>query len=155
MNDDQIRSALRRGGVLDVVTTAHYDPLLDPEGAEALGVRLADEVQGRGANAIVVWSGTTDAVLGFIVARRLGLPVVRFVDDDGLLEIHGAFPPTPRVALVTDAARDEQIVGAKAAVTRQGGELIAVVALVGSETAVSLTPVVSLLRIDPAGSNDE
>ena len=155
MNDDQIRSALQRGGVPEILAAAHYDPLLDPEGAEALGIRLADEVRGRGANTIVVWSGATDTVLGFIVARRLGLPVVRLVDDDGLLEIHGAFPPTSRAALVTDLARGDRIVGAKAAVTRQGGQLIAVVALVGSETTVSQTPVVSLLRIDPAGSNDE
>ena len=132
-----------------------YDPLLDPEGAETLGHLLAEAVRERGANAIVVWSDATDAVLGFIVARRLGLPVVRLVDDDGLLEVHGTFPPSTQAALVTDVVHADHLVTAIAAVTRHGGRLVTVAALMSERRSDPPAPIAALLEIDPVDGDDE
>ena len=148
MNESEIHSALQRGGMSPSSVARRYDPLLDPQGAETLAHLLAETIRERGATAVLVWGDATDAILGFIVARRLDLPVVRLVDDDGLMEVHGSFPPSPEAVLVTDVARRDRTTTAIAAVTRQGGHLVAVAALM-AERRSGPARVLALVEIDP------
>ena len=154
MNQDEIVSALRRGGMFSSSAPGRYDPLLDPGGAETLGHLLAEAARSGNANTVLVWSEAADAVLGFIVARRLGVPVVRLVDDDGLLEVHGEIVPSTRAALVTDVARRDRVATAIAAVTRQGGELVIAGALVADRDPAPAVPIAALVEIDPTEGDD-
>lgn len=110
-----------------------YNGLADPAGAEELGVLLADRLRAPGPTAIVVWEDPEDVVLGHVVARELGLPVVRAYDADGLVGHSAGLPDRPRVALVADAIRDPRaVLAARALVDREGGALVATAVLVGT-----------------------
>lgn len=157
MNDDRVWELLRRGGggptgaeAGGPVRFAKYNGLLDPAGAEDLGGALAAELAGHRVDLVVVWEDVEDAVLGFVVARHLGVPVVRTYNADGLVEHVGPIPSGGRAVLVTDAPRDGAAARAvRALLARRGGELLGVAALldppkVGDEPALA-----SLVRIAP------
>lgn len=110
-----------------------YNGLTDPAGVEELGRLLVDRLRAVAPTTIVVWEDPEDVVLGHVVARELGLPVVRAWDADGLVGHSAGLPETPRVVLVADAIRDARVVRAARAVTdREGGSLVATAVLVGT-----------------------
>lgn len=122
---------LARGGSGVTPDVPKYNGLVDPPGAEELASELARRLGDAGPTAVVIWEDPEDVVLGHVVARELGLTVVRAFDADGLVGQRGALPEASRVALVVDAVRDPRIVLAVSQlVERAGGRLVATGVLV-------------------------
>jgi adenine/guanine phosphoribosyltransferase-like PRPP-binding protein len=142
MDETEVWAALRRGGAtrqervderegVVELRVSKYNGLLDPSGAEALAGALAERVAGSGANLVVVWEDVEDLVLGFVVGRRLGVPVLRTFNADGLVGHAGSLEPGARAILVTDCVRDQVATRAVRALLEQsGGTLLGVAALV-------------------------
>jgi adenine/guanine phosphoribosyltransferase-like PRPP-binding protein len=113
------------------IRPAKYSGLADPDGAEELGRQLAGRLRDLAPAAIVIWEEPEDVVLGHVVGRELGLPVVRAYDADGLVGHSAGLPNAPRVVLVTDAVRDGRVVrAAQALAEQQGGGLIGTAVLI-------------------------
>ena len=75
-------------------------------------------------------------LLAHIVARELGVGVVRAYDADGRVAYTGTFPAAARVAVVTDLVRDDTAVRAlRQLVAQQSGEVVAIGALVATSPA--------------------
>ncbi len=118
-----------------------YNGMADPAGAEELGGELAARLRDVAPDAIVVWEDAEDVVLGHVVARELGVPMVRAYDADGLIGTNGELPRQPRVALVADAIRDARVVRAASALAaRDGGSLEATAVLVGTAALDGVAP---------------
>jgi adenine/guanine phosphoribosyltransferase-like PRPP-binding protein len=119
---------------------AKYNGLADPAGAEELAGLLVERLHAIGPTVIVVWEDPEDVVLGHVVGRELGLPVVRAYDADGLVGHSAGLPVAPRVALVADAIRDPRVIlAARAVAEREGGSLVATAALVGTQQLASVS----------------
>jgi adenine/guanine phosphoribosyltransferase-like PRPP-binding protein len=158
MNEQDIWAALRRGGATgqerfderegrSELRMTKYNALLDPSGAEALVGALADQVAKRGANLVVVWEDVEDLVLGFVVGRRLGVPVLRTYNADGLVGHAGPLPAGARAILVTDCVRDPVATRAvRALLERSGGTLLGAAVLVDSGIAEQ-PPLASLVGV--------
>jgi len=85
---------------------------------------------------VVVWEDVEDLVLGYVVGRRLGVPVLRTFNADGLVGHAGPLPPGAKAILVTDCVRDQVASRAVGALLeRAGGELLGLAALVDSGVA--------------------
>ena len=128
-----------------------YSGLADPYGAEELGKELANRIRGLEPGAIVIWEEPEDVVLGHVVGRELGLPVVRAFDADGLVGHSAGLPDGPRVVLVTDAVRDGRVVrAAQALAAQQGGALVGTAVLIQTaelqETGATAGSVVALVE---------
>jgi adenine/guanine phosphoribosyltransferase-like PRPP-binding protein len=116
-----------------------YNGLSDPPGAEELGRLLAERSRDAGATVVAVWEDPEDVVLGHVVGRELGLPVVRTYDADGLVGTGGPLPTAPRILLVADAVRDARVVrSARALAAREHGALVAAAVLVDSAALQSV-----------------
>ena len=128
-----------------------YSGLADPDGAEELGRELAGRIRDLAPAAIVIWEEPEDVVLGHVVGRELGLPVVRAFDADGLVGHSAGLPDAPRAVLVTDAVRDGRVVrAAQALAEQQGGALIGTAVFIETpalrETGTAAGQVVALVR---------
>lgn len=138
MDDARVIGLLRRGGGgtgedAPGGRPPKYNGLADPAGAEELGGLLAGRLRDVAPTAVVVWEDPEDVVLGHVVGRELGVPVVRAYDADGLVGHSAGLPGSPRVALVADAIRDPRaILAARALCDREGGSLAATGVLVGT-----------------------
>ena len=111
-----------------------YSGLADPDGAEELARELASRARVLAPAAVVIWEEPEDVVLGHVVGRELGLPVVRAFDADGLVGHSAGLPDAPRLVLVSDAIRDGRVVrAAQALAAQQGGALVGTAVLI--ETA--------------------
>jgi adenine/guanine phosphoribosyltransferase-like PRPP-binding protein len=148
-------SLLGRGGSATTPSAAvrppKYSGLADPPGAEELGRELAARIRDLGPAAIVIWEEPEDVVLGHVVGRELGLPVVRAFDADGLVGHSAGLPDAARVVLVTDAVRDGRVVrAAEALAQQQGGQLIGTAVLIDTpalrQTGASAGRVTSLVQ---------
>lgn len=147
MNEADVWAALERGGAARQERAderegrvepriSKYNGLLDPSGAEVLVGALAERVAERGATLVVVWEDVEDLVLGYVVGRRLGVPVLRTFNADGLVGHAGPLPPGAKAILVTDCVRDQVASRAVGALLeRAGGELLGLAALVDSGVA--------------------
>jgi hypothetical protein len=94
-----------------------------------LAARLAEQLAGCGATLVVVWEDVEDIVLGFVVGRELGVPVLRTFNADGLVGHAGPLPTGARAVLVTDCVRDPVSVRAiRALLERSSGSLLGVAA---------------------------
>ena len=155
MDEAEIWAALERGGATRQervderegrveLRITKYNGLLDPTGAEALVGLLAERVAERGADLVVVWEDVEDLVLGFVLGRRLGVPVLRTFNADGLVGHAGPLPRGARAILVTDSVRDQVALrAARALLERSGGALLGVATLV--DTGVSEEPLLASL----------
>ena len=82
---------------------------------------------------MVVWEDVEDVVLGHVVARRLGVPVLRTFNADGLVGHSGPLPSGVRAILVADSLRDPLAPRAvRALLERSSGTLLGVAILVDS-----------------------
>ena len=158
MDESNVWAALERGGAVQRghfaevdghadLRLAKYNGLLDPSGAEALACALAEQVGERGATLVVVWEDVEDVVLGYVVGRHLGVPVLRTFNADGLVGHAGPIPPGAKAILVTDIVRDPLAPRAVGALLeRSGGSLLGAAALVegGIEDGPLLASLASL-----------
>ena len=147
MDEAEVWSALERGGAARQVRVderegrvelriTKYNGLLDPSGAERLVGTLAERLADRGATLVVVWEDVEDLVLGFVVGRRLGVPVLRTFNADGLVEHAGPLSRGARAILVSDCVRDQVARRAvRALLEASGSALLGVAALVDSGIA--------------------
>jgi hypothetical protein len=89
-----------------------FDPLADPEAADQLGGLLADHARPVDPNVVVVWESWLDLLLGFAVARRLAVPMLRAFVSEGLIVHDGTLPDAPRAVLVGEGFTDRTVVSA-------------------------------------------
>ena len=102
----------------------------DPAGAEKLGIELARLVDGKRPSVVLISQTVEDAVLGHIVGRELGIPVIRIYDEEGLATSSSPIPSEAKAVLVSEATTEGQLIdAAKALLARAGGQLIMVAAL--------------------------
>lgn len=128
------------------VLSAKYDGMVDPAGAEKLGAALAGRLAPLQPDLLLVWQDVEDAVLGFIVARELGVPMIRAYDAEGIVACSGEVPSRARVVAVTDAVRDSNVLLAlRSLVERSDGTLLGVGVLDGSGGGPFAVPVVALV----------
>jgi len=147
MDEAEVWSALERGGAGRQVRVderegrvelriTKYSGLRDPSGAERLAGALAERLADRGATLVVVWEDVEDLVLGFVVGRRLNVPVLRTFNADGLVGHDGPLPRGASAILVTDCVRDQVATRAvRALLERSDSALLGVAALVDSGIA--------------------
>lgn len=165
MEADQARALIARGGGNEEdggvaePAIAKYNGMADPAGAEELGRELAARLRQLGPTAVVVWEDAEDVVLGHVVGRELGLPVVRAYDADGLVGTNGRLPEGPRIALVADAVRDARVVrAANALAAQQRGSLVATAVLVETpalqSAAVEAGTIIALIEAEESPATD-
>jgi hypothetical protein len=135
VDEARLAELLARGGATETSGgRSKYNGLADPAGAEELGAELARRLRDAAPTVIAVWEDPEDVVIGHVVGRELGLPVVRVYDADGLVGHSAGLPERPRIALVADAVRDTRVVlAARAVAERDGGTLVATAVLVGTQ----------------------
>src|SRR5438876_10409934 len=103
MQEADAWAALERGGAVHHghfaeadrhadLRISKYSGLLDPSGAEALAGALAQRLASNGATLVLVWEDVEDVVLGHVVGRQLGVPVLRTFNADGLVGHAGPRP---------------------------------------------------------------
>ncbi len=141
MSESDVWSMLRRGGAVRRVLVesegdrdvqlSKYQGLSDPTGAESLAGSLAAQLADSGATLVIVWEDIEDIVLGFVVGRKLGVPILRTFNADGLVGHAGPLPAGALGVLVTDCIRDPVAVRAiRVLLERSSGSLLGVAALV-------------------------
>jgi hypothetical protein len=137
---DEIWVLLAKGGMGSAATNTdpadtlerRYDALRDPAGAEMLAAQLAAKAGRHDPTLIVVWDDVVSAVLGYAVAARLNVPVVRTYDHEGLIRYVGSGLDGAVAVIVADRSPDEQVRRAtQTLLERNGGRLAAAVSLVG------------------------
>ncbi len=160
MDTVEIWSLLRRGGLTDaepmkladrLVGLPKYNGLADPVGAEVLGSELATLLGDLQASVVIVWENVEDVVLGHIIGRQLGVPVIRTYDEEGLAVSAVPIPAGSQGILVSDALRDGQVIKATDALLRRaGGRLVSVAVLVSADDERDFAvPIKSLVRVSP------
>jgi hypothetical protein len=130
---------------------ARYSPLGDPWGARPLWVAVADELDGRSPNRVVVGEDQEDALVGYSVGQELRLPVTQVVESQGQLYILGAIEEGDRVVVAGEAFRHEDNLRALIAVVENAKATVAAVAaLVDSRALRAVYPdAVTLWTPDP------
>jgi len=123
-----------------------FNPLADPRAADRLGGLLADRTRSLDPNVVVVWEGWLDLVLGFAVARRLAVPMLRASVQEGLIVYDGTLPEVPRAILVGEGFTDRSVVTAvDALVKHRSGTLEGVFSVFGPDWPDEQPVVVSLV----------
>jgi hypothetical protein len=151
VNTEEIWEILRNGGLTversDDEADAGYRlvgsfrPLSDPAGADALGVMLAERARELSPDIVIVGEGAKDLLLGFVVARELGRPLVRCLNLEGLVGAVGDIPEGARAIFVADKIRHSGFVYAVGnLVDREGGELVGVVSWIYADTPELAVP---------------
>jgi adenine/guanine phosphoribosyltransferase-like PRPP-binding protein len=125
----------RRGGSLDA--------LADPAATDALAERLAERLRPFELHAIIVWEELHGAVLGYAVGLRLGVPVVVFSDDEGLVTSATDIIPNTEAALVAATTPDpSQVSMTESYLHNWDSELVAIATLLArpgsAEAAITL-----------------
>lgn len=130
-----------------------FDPLADPEAADRLGGLLADRARPVDPNVVVVWEGWLDLLLGFAVARRLAVPMLRAFVSEGLIVHEGTLPDAPRAVLVGRGFTDRTVVTAVDALVRhRSGTLEGVFSVYRPDWSESRPAAVSLVDGPAAAS---
>jgi adenine/guanine phosphoribosyltransferase-like PRPP-binding protein len=121
------------GAVRQMVLETKYSGLSDPAGVEELGRELASRLARTRPEVLLVWQDVEDLVLGYVVARALGVTMVRAYDAEGIVACSGEIGNNVRAVAVTDTVRDPTVMRAlRSLVERSGGELVAIGTLVAS-----------------------
>lgn len=111
-------------GAQDAWQPAKYNGLADPVGADTLGRTLAERARHLGVDTVLIWEEPQDIVLGQVVGRELGVPIVRSFNMDGLVGHSAPLARGDRVLLLADAFRDPATVRAMAALVEQQGAAV-------------------------------
>lgn len=163
MTSTQDSVLLRRGGMVPapvppgeqhgatiaaprIAEVPKYNGALDPAGVEELGRRLADKLRQIAVDAVLIWEDVEDLVLAHVVARELGVHVVRAFDADGLVMSVGRIDAGDNVVVLADTFRDATVLDAlRSLVHSRAAAVAALATLVHSPlTETAAGPVVSL-----------
>jgi adenine/guanine phosphoribosyltransferase-like PRPP-binding protein len=156
VRNDEIWQILRNGGLsvecsddevdAGVRLVGRFNGPSDPPGVDALGVMLAERAKTLDPDVVIVGEGVKDLLIGFVVARELKRQLVRCLDLEGLVGTVGDIPEGARVVFVADKIRSSGFVYAlRSLVTREGGELLAVVSFVTAEAPELPVPWIGLV----------
>jgi orotate phosphoribosyltransferase len=168
MDEAQVLEALERGGALSpthrevsgehrLLRFERFDPLADPGTAGQLGEALAGRLAEGGYDLVAIWDGVETAVLGYVVGRALGRPVVRILDHEGLITASAPIPAGTRAVFVAPAILDAQEPRlTRALMEARDATLHTVATLVdlGEQEAASGVPTVALARIASYAPDD-
>lgn len=80
--------------------------ILDPALTEPLAVAVRQRLP-AGVAGIAVGGGVLEILLGYLLARELGLPLASITNVDGRIEVGGRFPAGGAVALITTILEQE------------------------------------------------
>ncbi|MCR3722100.1 MULTISPECIES: hypothetical protein [Prauserella salsuginis group] len=127
-------TALRALGVAADTYGPTINASRSPRDVEALGRVLAESLSDSRPQKLVVWSTCDDAVLAHVVAVRLGISVTRASEVEGILTFDEPFSPGTRVALVATQWAGRRLATLRRFVTGQGGEVVALGAVIASES---------------------
>jgi hypothetical protein len=130
---------------------ARYSPLGDPCGARPLWAAVADGLDGRSVNRVVVGEDQEDALAGYSIGQELGVPVTQVVESQGQLYILGAIEEGDRALVAGEAFRHEDNLRALIAVVENTKATVAAVAaLVDSRALRAVYPdAITLWTPDP------
>jgi len=132
------RRALTRGGLAGPPfedPLPRFDPFADGEATDVLVDALATMTREMATlDALLIWEDPDDTVLGYLLGRALGVPVVRAFDQDGLVGHGAGLVSGARVVLFSDAVRDPATVrAARALAEREGAKLVGTAVLVATD----------------------
>ncbi|MQA82806.1 MAG: hypothetical protein GEV10_30860 [Streptosporangiales bacterium] len=106
--------------------------MTDPARTERMGTAIATEVAALDASTVVCWDVSEDAVLAHVVARELGVDLVRAVEIEGIVALLQPIVDGARVVLVAETFRARTgLAGLSGVVTHAGGVVVAVGAATG------------------------
>lgn len=110
--------------------------MTDPARTEQMGGAIAAEMASLDVSAVVCWDLSEDAVLAHVVARELGVGLVRAVEIEGIVALLQPVAEGARVALVAETFRARTgLAGLSGVVTHGGGTVVAVGAATGAVEA--------------------
>ncbi|MDR5700924.1 hypothetical protein [Agromyces aerolatus] len=92
MNIDEALGRVRSGDRIDTGR--------DPQAVAVVGAALAERLRGLSPDALVCWEGDDESVIAHAVGVALGVPVVRAIEDMGILTLDGEAPSGARVVLL-------------------------------------------------------
>jgi adenine/guanine phosphoribosyltransferase-like PRPP-binding protein len=148
VNNEEIWQILRNGG-LDVERSddeadagyrivGSFRPLSD---------MLAERARELEPDIVIVGEGAKDLLLGFVVARELGRPLVRCLNLEGLVGAVGDIPEGSKAIFVADKIRKSGFVYAVGnLVDREGGELVGVVSWIYADAPELAVPWIGLVK---------
>jgi len=156
VNNEEIWEILRKGGLSVERSDDEADggcriigsfrPLSDPAAVDALGTMLAERARALDPDIVIVGEGAKDLLIGFVVARELGRPLVRCLNLEGLVGAVGDIPEGSRAIFVADKIRKSGFVRAvENLVDREGGDLVAVVSFISGDTPELPVPWIGLV----------
>lgn len=111
-----------------------FDALRDPSSTDLLAEKLVASVRGR-PQAVLVPEGIGAAVLGFAVALRLDVPVLRLFIDEGLVVLTGELLPQMGVLAISPLGDDRLVELAESYLHGSAATIIDAVALLGTPAA--------------------
>jgi len=132
---EEVARVIGRGGLAasDPENTK-YDPSIDPDGAERLAARLADEARDLEPSAVVIWKEPEDILLAHLVALALDVHWIACSDEDGFVAVSGKIIPGGSVVFLTDAVREgTPLIALRNAMALHGVALAGTCVLVGTE----------------------
>ena len=124
-----------------------------PRDVEVIGERLADQIRGLAIEppqALVVWDTSDEAVLAHVVARSLGVGVLRTSEVEGRLELDRHLEPGIPVVPMATQWVDRRLATLRKLLENRGGQTVAVAAVLGSATLAEVrnVPTAALGTLD-------
>lgn len=99
-----------------IAESVAFDQVLDvvgqPSDAERVGLYLATRLDEASPQAVMAWEDAASVQIAHVVARELGVHVVKAFDEEGLVAWEGPLSDARRIVVVADAFRDETSVNA-------------------------------------------
>lgn len=130
------------------VAQGGVDIFADLEATEIVGGWLAGELQTRCADldVIVIWYEPASAVLAYLVARKLGLRVVRACEVEGLVELIDSPTGAQRAVALSDQFATANSVNALVGVARHAGlDVVGIAVAMSSQALTSAPPDITVI----------
>lgn len=147
-----LAAALRTLGVAEDTYGPTVNTARSPRAVDILGESLAESLRTVQATKLVVWNTCDEAVLVHSVAHHLSVGVSRASELEGVLSLNEDLGADARVVLLATQWSTQRLEIVRRLVTGEGGRIVAVAAVLSSETlaAVDDVPTVALLSADEA-----
>lgn len=128
-----------------------YGPTLNtqasPAAVEIIGRALAEVCRDHRPQRVAVWNTSDDAVLAHIVARELGVPVIRAAEVEGIVFFQPAASPGTRIAVIATAWEPRRLQTILSLSASTDSEVVVAAAVVATATLqeAHAVPTVSLV----------